>query len=48
MTARPGQWAFLTEVDYGMDVAEIRKSFADHVEHTQGKDEFSVTPLDFF
>ena len=48
MTARPGQWAFLTEVDYGLDVEEIRKSFADHVEHTQCKDEFSVTPLDFF
>jgi starch phosphorylase len=48
MATRTGPWAFLTERDHGMDVDEIRKSFADHVEHTQCKDEFSVTPLDFF
>ena len=48
MAERPEQWSYLTQQDHGMDVEEIRRSFAGHVEHTQCKDEFSVTMHDFY
>ncbi|MCC7540613.1 MAG: glycogen/starch/alpha-glucan phosphorylase [Deltaproteobacteria bacterium] len=31
-----------------MDKESIKRSFADHIEYTQGKDRFSVTQLDFY
>jgi starch phosphorylase len=39
---------YLTVFDLGMDKEAIKRSFANHVEYTQGKDRFSATPLDFF
>jgi starch phosphorylase len=42
------KWSRLTHSDLGMDVEDIQKSFAAHVEYTQGRDAYSVTPLDFF
>ena len=40
--------AYLTEYDLGMDQDSIKKSFANHVEYTQGKDEYSSSRLDYF
>jgi len=48
MPDRPSMWSALTERDLGMDADAIKRSFAEHVEYTQAKDEFSVTRLDFF
>jgi len=39
---------YLTGFNQGMDGESIWKSFANHVEYTQGKDEFSATRLDFY
>jgi starch phosphorylase len=44
MTAR----SYLTESDLAMDRAAVERSFASHVEYTLAKDEFSVTPRDFY
>jgi len=41
-------WSDLTASDLGMDKQAIEHSFASHVEYTQGKDEHTVTKLDFF
>ena len=38
----------LTSADLGMDRESIKRSIAQHVEYTLGKDEFSVTKRDFF
>src|SRR5882757_8298602 len=38
----------LTSYDLGMDAKSIEVSIANHVEYTLGKDEYSVTPRDFF
>lgn len=48
MANPPAAWRFFTEHDQGMDVASIKRSFAGHVEYTQGKDAHSVTRLDFY
>jgi starch phosphorylase len=39
---------YLTESDLAMDRSAILRSFASHVEYTIAKDEYSVTPRDFF
>jgi starch phosphorylase len=39
---------YLTEYDLPMDKDGIKLSFANHVEFTQGKDEYSATRLDFY
>jgi starch phosphorylase len=44
MTAR----AYLTATDLGMEREDIKRSLAQHIEYTLGKDEYSVTPRDFF
>ena len=38
--------AYLTAQDQGMDKEAIKQSFANHIEYTQGKDQYSITPLD--
>ena len=38
----------LTNYDLGMDAAALQLAIANHVEYTLGKDEYSVTPRDFF
>jgi starch phosphorylase len=48
MSGRPSIWGYLTESDQSMDAEGIKRSFAEHIEYTQAKDRFSVTPLDFF
>jgi starch phosphorylase len=48
MANPPAAWRFFTEHDQGMDAASIKRSFASHVEYTQGKDEHGVTRLDFY
>jgi starch phosphorylase len=40
--------SYLTSSDLGMDRSNIERSFASHVEYTLAKDEYSVTPRDFF
>jgi starch phosphorylase len=45
---RKTPWSYLTEQDLGMDREAIKRSLAMHVEYTQGKDQYSVTKLDFF
>ncbi len=40
--------SYLTESDLAMDRAAIERSFASHVEYTLAKDEYSVTPRDFY
>jgi glucan phosphorylase len=40
--------SYLTSSDLAMDRASIERSFASHVEYTLAKDEYSVTPRDFF
>jgi len=40
--------SYLTGDSLGMDRASIKRSFAQHIEYTLGKDEFSATPRDFF
>lgn len=40
--------SYLTASDLGMDKRSIKQSVANHIEYTQGKDEYSATPLDFF
>jgi len=40
--------SYLTVYDLGMDKDAIKLSFANHVEYTQGKDQFSATSLDYF
>ncbi len=40
--------AYLTESDLGMDKESIKMSFANHVEYTQGKDQYSSSRLDYF
>ena len=40
--------SFLTASDLPLDRASIERSFASHVEYTLAKDEFSVTPRDFY
>jgi starch phosphorylase len=42
----PEALSFLTVHDLGMDKESIKLSFANHIEYTQGKDQYSVTPLD--
>ncbi|HEY3593743.1 MAG TPA: glycogen/starch/alpha-glucan phosphorylase [Polyangiaceae bacterium] len=44
MTAR----AYLTATDLGMAREDIKRSLAQHIEYTLGKDEYSVTARDFF
>jgi starch phosphorylase len=39
---------YLSEGSLGMDREAIKRSFAQHVEYTLGKDEFSATTRDFF
>ncbi|HEY5961875.1 MAG TPA: glycogen/starch/alpha-glucan phosphorylase, partial [Polyangiaceae bacterium] len=39
---------FLSGYDLPMDQESLRVGIAGHIEYTQGKDEFSVTPLDYF
>ncbi|MBT3218454.1 MAG: glycogen/starch/alpha-glucan phosphorylase [Proteobacteria bacterium] len=45
---RTVHWRYFTVHDLEMDAVAIRRSFAHHIEYTQGKDEYSVTPIDFF
>jgi starch phosphorylase len=40
--------SYLTASDLAMDRAAIERSFASHVEYTLAKDEYSVTPRDFY
>jgi starch phosphorylase len=40
--------SYLTSSDLAMDRAAIERSFASHVEYTIAKDEYSVTPRDFY
>src|SRR5580700_4555989 len=40
--------SYLTASDLKMDRAAFERSFASHVEYTIAKDEFSVTPRDFY
>ncbi|HEY8040252.1 MAG TPA: glycogen/starch/alpha-glucan phosphorylase [Polyangiaceae bacterium] len=40
--------SYLTASDLAMDRAAIERSFASHVEYTVAKDEYSVTPRDFY
>ena len=40
--------AYLTASDLGMDRQDIKRSLAQHIEYTLGKDEYSVTQRDFF
>jgi starch phosphorylase len=40
--------SYLTSSDLAMDRAAIARSFASHVEYTIAKDEYSVTPRDFY
>jgi starch phosphorylase len=40
--------SYLTSSDLAMDRAAIERSFASHVEYTLAKDEYSVTPRDFY
>jgi starch phosphorylase len=40
--------SYLTSSDLAMDRAAIARSLASHVEYTIAKDEYSVTPRDFF
>lgn len=40
--------SYLTASDLAMDHTSIERSFASHVEYTLAKDEYSVTPRDFF
>jgi starch phosphorylase len=40
--------SYLTANDLSMDREAIKRSFAQHVEYTLGKDEFSATQRDFF
>jgi starch phosphorylase len=40
--------AYLTATDLGMAREDIKRSLAHHIEYTLGKDEYSVTPRDFF
>ncbi len=39
---------FLTESDLAMDREAIKRSLASHIEYTLAKDEYSVTPRDFY
>jgi starch phosphorylase len=39
---------YLTQYDLAMDKESIKRSFANHVEFTYGKDEYSATRMDFF
>jgi starch phosphorylase len=43
-----GKRSYLTASDLGMDREAIKRSFAQHVEYSLGKDEFSATQRDFF
>ena len=45
--ARP-DLAYLTVYDLAMDKDAIKRSFANHVEYTQGKDQYSATQLDYY
>jgi starch phosphorylase len=38
----------LTDYDLGMDASALQLAVANHVEYTLGKNEYSVTPRDFF
>jgi starch phosphorylase len=40
--------SYLTSSDLAMDRSAIERSFASHVEYTIAKDEYSVTPRDFY
>jgi starch phosphorylase len=40
--------AYLTSDDLEMNKEAIKRSFAQHIEYTLGKDEYSATPRDFF
>jgi starch phosphorylase len=40
--------SYLTASDLKMDRASVERSFASHVEYTIAKDEYSVTPRDFY
>jgi starch phosphorylase len=40
--------AYLTATDLGMDRQDLKRSLAHHIEYTLGRDEYSVTPRDFF
>src|SRR5438128_2112616 len=40
--------SYLTASDLRMDPEAIKRSFAQHIEYTLGKDEFSATQRDFF
>ena len=40
--------SYLTASDLAMDRVAIKRSFAGHVEYTLAKDEYSVTPRDFY
>ena len=48
MDEHPKKWRYFTEHDLEMDARAIKRSFASHVEYTQAKDEYSVSPLDLF
>ena len=39
---------YLVEHELGMDLESIKRSIANQVEYTRGKDQFSVTQLDYF
>jgi starch phosphorylase len=40
--------SYLTVFDLAMDKDSIKQSFANHVEYTQGKDQYSSSPLDYY
>ncbi len=46
--ARPSVWDYLTSRDLNDDKEDIKRSFANHVEYSIAKDEYTVTDLDFF
>jgi glycogen phosphorylase len=46
MSVRPAN--YLTSYDLPLDKASLKLGVANHVEYTQGKDEFSATQLDYF
>ncbi len=45
---RPVKWNYFTVHDRGMRAEEIRRSFAEHIEYSQAKDQFTVSQRDFF
>ena len=48
MSDQPVKWSYFTVHDLEMHAEALRRSFADHIEYTQAKDEHTVNPVDFF